>query len=70
MQALVFRTELDDHIVVEPSAKLIEVKVASGRYVPALTLVTTQEQADTLPLITSAYPYRNLNEGVVTVKCS
>ena len=67
MQALVFRTELDDHVVVEPGAKLIGVKVASGRYVPALTLVTTQEQADTLPLITSAYPYRNLNEGVVTV---
>ena len=67
MQALVFRTELGDHVVVEPGAKLIGVKVASGRYVPALTLVTTQEQADTLPLITSAYPYRNLNEGVVTV---
>lgn len=61
MQALVFRTELDDHI---------GVKVASGRYVPALTLVTTQEQADALSLISSVYPYRNLNEGVVTVKCS
>ena len=67
MQALVFRTELGDRVVVEPGAKLIGVKVASGRYVPALTLVTTQEQADALPLITPAYPYRNLNEGVVTV---
>ena len=56
MHALVFRTELDDHIVVEPSAKLIGVKVASGRYVPALTLVTTQEQADALSLISSVYP--------------
>lgn len=67
MQALVFRTELGDHVVVEPGAKLIGVKVPAGRYVPALTLVTTQEQADALPLITPAYPYRNLNEGVVSV---
>ena len=67
MQALVFRTELGDHVVVEPGAKLIGVKVASSRYVPALALVTTQEQADALPFITSDYPYRNLNEGVVSV---
>ena len=67
MQALVFRTELGDHVVVEPGAKLIGVKVASGRYVPALALVTTQEQADALPFITASYPYRKLNEGVVGV---
>ena len=67
MQALVFRTELGDHVVVEPGAKLIGVKVASSRYVPALALVTTQEQADALPFITSDYPYRYLNEGVVSV---
>lgn len=67
MQALVFRTELGEQVVVEPGAKLIGVKVASGRYVPALALVTTQEQADALPLITDSYPYRKLNEGVVSV---
>ncbi len=67
MQALIFRTELGDHVVVEPGAKLIGVKVASGRYVPALTLVTTQKQADALPLITPAYRYRNLNDRVVSV---
>jgi carbonic anhydrase/acetyltransferase-like protein (isoleucine patch superfamily) len=67
MQALVFRAELGDHVVVEPGAKLIGVKVASGRYVPALTLVTTQDQADALPLITENYRYRKLNEGVVNV---
>lgn len=67
MQSLVFRTELGDHVVVEPGAKLIGVKVPAGRYVPALTLVTSQEQADALPLITPTYPYRNLNEGVVSV---
>ena len=67
MQALVFRAELGDHVVVEPGAKIIGVTIASGRYVPALTAITTQAQADALPLITDRYPYRNLNEGVVRV---
>ncbi len=67
MHAPIFRTGLGDHVVVEPDAKLIDVKVASGRYVPALTLVTTQKQADALPLITPAYRYRNLNAGIVSV---
>lgn len=67
MQALVFRTELGDHVVVEPGAKLIGVKVASGRYVPALSIITKQEQADALPVITDSYTYRKLNEGVVRV---
>ncbi len=67
MQALVFSTELGDHVVVEPGAKLIGVKVAAGRYVPALSLITKQEQADALPRITEGYAYRKLNEGVVRV---
>ncbi len=67
MQSFVFRTELGDHVVVEPGAKLIGVKVAAGRYVPALSLITTQEQADALPRITEGYTYRKLNEGVVRV---
>ncbi|MFO0775686.1 MAG: carbonic anhydrase [Nitrospiraceae bacterium] len=67
MQALVFRTEIGDHVVVEPGAKLIGVKVAAGRYVPALALVTTQAQADALPLIDETYQYRTLNAGVVHV---
>lgn len=67
MQALVFRTELGDHVVVEPGAKLIGVTVAAGRYVPALSLVTTQEQADALPRITERYVYRKLNDGIVRV---
>jgi carbonic anhydrase/acetyltransferase-like protein (isoleucine patch superfamily) len=67
MQSFVFRTELGDHVVVEPGAKLIGVKVAAGRYVPALSLVTKQEQADALPLITEGYAYRKPNDGVVRV---
>jgi carbonic anhydrase len=67
MQALVFKAELGDHVVVEPGAKLIGVKVAAGRYVPALSLITKQEQADALPLITEGYAYRKFNESVVRV---
>ena len=67
MQALVFRTELGHHVVVEPGAKLIGVKVASGRYVPAVAIITNQSDADALPAITADYPYRKLNEGVVRV---
>ena len=67
MQALVFRTELGDHVVVEPGAKLIGVKVQPRRYVPALSIITTQAQADALPEITTNYAYRNLNRGVVGV---
>lgn len=67
MQSFVFRTELGDHVVVEPGAKLIGVKVSAGRYVPALSLITKQEQADALPKITESYAYRKLNEGIVRV---
>jgi len=67
MQALVFRTEIGDHVVIEPGAKLIGVKVASGRYVPALSVMTKQADADALPKITQDYLYRNLNAGVIRV---
>jgi len=67
MQSFVFRSELGDHVVVEPGAKVIGVTVAAGRYIPALSLITRQEQADALPLITEGYAYRKLNDGVVRV---
>ena len=67
MQALVFQTEIGDHVVIEPGAKLIGVKVAPGRYVPALSVITKQADADALPKITQDYTYRNLNAGVVLV---
>lgn len=69
MQALIFQTEFGDHVVVEPGAKLIGVKVASGRYGPALSIITRQAQADLLPAVTADYPYRRLNQGVVR-ECS
>ena len=67
MQALVFRSEIGAHVVIEPGAKVIGVKVAAGRYVPALALITTQAQADALPTIDAGYPYAHLNDGVIRV---
>lgn len=67
MQALVFRAEVGEGVVVEPAAKVIGVTIAPGRYVPAGAVITTQTQADALPLITAEYAYRTINEGVIHV---
>lgn len=67
MQALVFKAELGDHVVVEPGAKIIGVKIESGRYVPTGAVITKQSDADALPKITDEYPFKSLNEAVVHV---
>jgi carbonic anhydrase/acetyltransferase-like protein (isoleucine patch superfamily) len=67
MQSLVFRAEIGNRVVVEPGAKIIGVKIPSGRYVPALSIVTKQADADALPEITDQYPYARLNDSVVHV---
>lgn len=67
MQSLVFKAEIGSQCVVEPGAKVIGVKIADKRYVPAGTVVTTQAQADTLPEITDDYPFKDLNKGVLHV---
>lgn len=67
MQALVFKSEGGDHVIIEPGAKIIGVTIPPHRYVPALTAVTRQEQADALPRITEDYSLRRLNQRVVHV---
>ncbi|MBA2484847.1 MAG: carbonic anhydrase [Nitrospira sp.] len=67
MQALVFRSEVGDHVVVEPGAKIIGVTIASNRYVPTMAVITKQSDADALPVITDQYPYRSLNHAIVHV---
>ncbi|MBD3289909.1 carbonic anhydrase [candidate division KSB1 bacterium] len=67
MQALVFKSSVGPNCVVEPKALLLGVTVAAGRYVPAGSIITTQQQADELPEITDEYPFRKLNSGVVHV---
>lgn len=67
MQSFVFKSEVGDNVVIEPCAKVIGVKVESGRYVPAGEVIKTQEQADKLPVITPDYAMKNLNNDVVQV---
>lgn len=67
MQSFVFKAEVGDNVVIEPTAKVIGVKIASGRYVPAGEVIKTQEQADKLPIITPEYAMKNLNHEVVHV---
>ncbi|MGA1826068.1 MAG: hypothetical protein ACMUIP_15540 [bacterium] len=78
MQVLVFCAQIGSHCVLEPTAKVVGTKVAGGiviedgRYVPAGTVVTTQEQADALPLIADEpnYAYLTTNHAVVHVNCA
>ena len=67
MQGFVFKSEVGDNVVIEPCAKVIGVKIPSGRYVPAGEIIKTQEQADKLPEITADYKFKNLNKNVVEV---
>ena len=67
MQTLIFKSRLGKGCVVGPKCLLTGVEVRPGRYVPAGSVVKTQEEADRLPEITEAYEFRSLNSEVVSV---
>lgn len=67
MQALVFKATIGDGVVIKPGAKIIGVKIASGRYVPTGSVITKQADADALPEITETYVFKDLNKAVVHV---
>lgn len=67
MQSFIYKSEIGDNVVIEPTAKVIGVKVASDRYVPAGEIIKTQEQADKLPVIDQNYANKDLNHEVVEV---
>jgi carbonic anhydrase len=67
MKSLVFKSFVGKNCVIEPGCILMGVTIAAGRYVPAGSVVKTQEQADKLPAVTEDYPFRTLNKGVVHV---
>jgi carbonic anhydrase/acetyltransferase-like protein (isoleucine patch superfamily) len=67
MKALVFKSRVGKQCVIEPGAIVMGVTVADGRYVPAGSVVRSQQQADELPVITDDYPFKTLNKGVVHV---
>jgi carbonic anhydrase/acetyltransferase-like protein (isoleucine patch superfamily) len=70
MQAMVFKAEIGEGVVIEPGARVIGVKVPPHRYVPAGQTVTDQRVADKLPEIGDGYPFRSLNDAVVHVNTS
>lgn len=67
MKSLVFQAEVGDDCVVEPGAIVMGVKVPNQRYIPAGMTVTTQAQANNLPVIDKDYANKHLNEEVVEV---
>jgi carbonic anhydrase len=64
MKVLVFKSMVGKNCVIEPGAILMGVKVADGRYVPVGSVVKTQNEADSLPVITADYPLKDMNKGV------
>jgi carbonic anhydrase/acetyltransferase-like protein (isoleucine patch superfamily) len=67
MKSLVFKAFVGKQCVIEPGCILMGVTVPDGRYVPAGSVVKTQNDADKLPEITEDYPFRTLNKGVIHV---
>lgn len=70
MQSLVFKATIGSNCVIEPGCIVMGVTVADGRYIPAGTVLKDQGAADDLPVITDAYPFKDLNKGVVHVNKS
>jgi carbonic anhydrase/acetyltransferase-like protein (isoleucine patch superfamily) len=70
MQALVFKAHVGKGSVIEPGAKVVGVEIPPGRYVRMGSVVNNQKDADALPLIDDAYPFRTLNAAVVHVNTS
>lgn len=67
MKVLVFKSRVGSKCVLEPGCIVMGVTVADGRYVPAGSVIRTQQQADELPVITDDYPMKSMNKGVVHV---
>jgi carbonic anhydrase len=67
MQALVFKAKVGKGCVIEPGCTVALVTIADGRYVPAGTVLRDQGAADSLPVITEKYPFKDMNKGVVHV---
>jgi len=70
MKTLVFKSYVGEKCVIEPGVILMGVTVPDNRYVPAGSVVKTQEEADNLPAITEEYPMKEMNKGVVHVNTS
>jgi len=70
MKTLIFKSRVGTGCVIEPGCLLMGVTVPDRRYVPAGSIVKTQEDADRLPGITEDYPMKDMNRGVIHVNTS
>ncbi len=67
MQSLLLKAVVGKNCVVEPKCLLMGVEVKDGRYVPAGSVIKSQDDADRLPEITETYELKSLNSEVVKV---
>ena len=70
MKTLIFKSFVGKNCVIEPGVILMGVTVADHRRVPVGSVINAQDQADKLPEITSDYPLKDMNKGVVHVNTS
>jgi carbonic anhydrase/acetyltransferase-like protein (isoleucine patch superfamily) len=70
MQSLILKTRIGKSCVIEPKCLLMGVEIMDGRYVPAGSVIKSQEDANQLPVITDEYSLRTLNSEVVKVNIS
>ncbi len=70
MKTLVFKSLVGSGCIIEPGCLLMGVNVPDHRYIPAGSVIKTQEDADTLPEITEDYPMKDMNRGVIHVNTS
>lgn len=67
MQSELYDVNIGKHCVIEPGCTIENVNISDNRYVPSGSIISTQEQADELPIITDDYSFKDLNHGVVHV---
>jgi carbonic anhydrase/acetyltransferase-like protein (isoleucine patch superfamily) len=70
MQSRVLKARVGKNCVVEPKCLLIGVEIKDGRYVPAGSVIKSQEDADLLPEIIDEYVFKSLNGDAVKVNIS
>lgn len=67
MEAMVFNAKVGSNVAIGVASTITGgVTIADNRFVPPGTVITTQEQADALPLRVGS-PYENINKGVIHV---
>ncbi len=66
-QSLVFKATVGNNCVLEPKSAVIGVTIPDNKYIPAGMIITSQTDADKLPIITEDFAYKYTNEAVVHV---